>query len=643
MILLMAVFFRFWDLGEMPPGLYPDEAMNGNNALEALYNTNSALGWKFFYPENNGREGLFINLQAISLAIFGNKPWALRGVSGIFGVLTVLGTYFLTIQLFGLKSPQSQKSQPKTGRPKGEKFKNLQKNEIVALIASFFLATSFWHINFSRIGFRAIMAPAFLTWSLFFLLFSFRKMDFYEEKNKSGNLEQKFISKFKKLKYKILNIKCNKWQRKFGNFAGIAGILYGLGFHSYIAYRATPILILLVFVYFWFKQKEDRTKILFNGFLFFFSFLLAASPLFLYFYQNPQDFLGRTSQISVFSSENPIKDLSLNILKTLGMFWYRGDYNWRHNFSGEPQLFWPAGILFAMGILIFFRRIANFKFLILNFKSSFNSLILKSQITNHKSQTNSKLQIQNPKQTPSVFGYLNFGNWKLEFGILKSRNILLELLLLTWFIIGLLPVVISNEGLPHALRAIIVLPPVMIISALALEVIVSKINYWTARQKEKFPELNRKITRIQKEAVVLLFLFFIGLTVQPYLLYFMRYKISPHISGAFSENYVKLGEYLNSLPKEEEKYVVVNASGADVRGIPMPSQTTMFITKTFLPEWQKEKNLRYVLPQNLDQISCENSCVITMLETDNGLRQKIKERISGLNTITKGNIIVLKK
>ena len=53
-ILLIAVFFRVWQLSSIPPGLYPDEAINGNEAI-----TNPG---KLFYPENNGREGLFINV-----------------------------------------------------------------------------------------------------------------------------------------------------------------------------------------------------------------------------------------------------------------------------------------------------------------------------------------------------------------------------------------------------------------------------------------------------------------------------------------------------------------------------------------------------------------------------------------------------
>ena len=59
------------------------------------------------------------NLELIY--IFGNEPWALRGVSAIFGILTVLGVYLLTKELF----PENRK---------------------IALLAAFLIATSFWHI-----------------------------------------------------------------------------------------------------------------------------------------------------------------------------------------------------------------------------------------------------------------------------------------------------------------------------------------------------------------------------------------------------------------------------------------------------------------------------------------------------------------
>ena len=110
-ILIIASFLRLYNLmpadnngGFLPPGLYPDEAMNGNNIVEAM----EQRDLKVFYPENFGREGLFINIQGGFIRHIGlispighiYEPWVLRLPSAIFGILTVLGLYFLTKKLF---------------------------------------------------------------------------------------------------------------------------------------------------------------------------------------------------------------------------------------------------------------------------------------------------------------------------------------------------------------------------------------------------------------------------------------------------------------------------------------------------------------------------------------------------------------
>ena len=41
-----------------------------------------------------------------------------------------------------------------------------------------------------------------------------------------------------------------------------------------------------------------------------------------------------------------------NIWKTALMFFVEGDGNWRHNYPPHPELFWPVGIFFAMGIVL---------------------------------------------------------------------------------------------------------------------------------------------------------------------------------------------------------------------------------------------------------------------------------------------------
>ncbi len=516
-IIAIAAFLRLYKLQSFPPGLYPDEAMNGNNALEALKTGPPDGGFKWFYPENNGREALFINIQALSVAVFGNEPWALRGVSAIVGILTVLGLFFLTRALLG--------------------------NDRTALFASFFLAVSFWHVMFSRIGFRAIMAPFFLVWSFYFL-----------------------------------------WKARV-YFAGIAGIFFGLGFHTYISYRAAPLLLIFPFTI---LLKNKKIIALFLLFTF-----LAALPLGIYFLWHPHDFMGRTSQVSVFSSASPLKDLGLNILKTIGMFFVRGDGNWRHNLPPSPELWWPVSVLFLLGMAAgLFSVIKNFK--------------------------NGQKKLLTLLKSPYSF-------------------------LFSWLALMLLPAVISNEGIPHALRSIAAVPPVFIFVGVGMETFYQQIKSRLETLAQKFPENKKQIFRIWKKSKILIFLILAAVAVYTYNKYFLVWAPKPQTYDAFSGRYLQIGRYLNSLPPGIPKYVIINADGIDVRGTPMPSQTVMFITDTFLPVDQKTKNLTYLTATQITLIKCGDSCKIATLETDPVLRQKIKDEIPGLSLDINPGVEILTK
>lgn len=375
-IVVLAAFLRFWQINSIPPGLYPDEAMNGINALEALENTDfwgidgPKLGWKVFYPENNGREGLFINLQSVSLAIFGPEPWTLRGVSAFFGSLTILGLYLLARELFG-KNP--------------------------AYFSAFFMAVSFWHINFSRIGFRAIMVPFFTVFAFYFLFKALRTQKLY----------------------------CYI----------LAGVSLGLGLHTYIAFRFVPILaILILAVYFleWWQNHKFPLPSVRRWYGFFFNqgfrkfnIFLAVSvlcvlPLAVYFFNNPGDFIGRSGQVSVFASDNVIRELIISSGKSfLKLFWH-GDYNWRHNLAGAPQILWPVGILFVIGFAVSVKEIIRQKF-------------------------------------------RGFGFWFLVFG----------------FFIMSLPEILTTESLPHALRSIGTIPFVFMFAGLGARAVFSDMHWKT--------------------------------------------------------------------------------------------------------------------------------------------------------------------
>jgi len=499
-ILLVAAVFRFAHLDSFPPGLYPDEAMNGNNALQAL----DTGDYKVFYPENNGREGLFINLQAMSVAVFENHAWALRIVSAIFGMFTVLGLYLLAQRLF---------------------------NWQIATLSSYLMAIAFWHVNFSRIGFRAIMAPFLLVWGMYFLwrgLSSSRLRDF-----------------------------------------AISGIFWGLGFYTYIAFRVMPLMLLLTLWGYWYATKKDfghakyefaRTQLLRGLSLFFIAAVLVALPLGFYFWTHQADFLGRTGQLSIFASSEPLKSLALNTVKSFGIFNFAGDWNWRHNFGGQPILLWPVGIFFILG---FFR------------------------------------------------------SWIKLFKTRKSHGHFstVHLMLLSWFFIGMLPTVLSNEGLPHALRTLIVAPVVFIWAGEGLWWIMDKIgDFYHARDTHEYRFQYGWLRESAFFAVLAVVVLLVSLTIAEYDKYFNKWGRNLNTAAHFNQNYVKIGEQLNAMSKDIKKYVLVNAGGVLVNDIPMPAQTVMYLTDTYTPEKQKEKNIYYLTEEQYKGGRYDRNSVVIPLE-----------------------------
>lgn len=505
-ILLLAAFFRFYRLEEIPPGLYPDVAINGNEAL-------SNPG-RVFYPENNGREGLFINLLTISFSLFGISVWSIKAVAAFAGTLTVLGTYVLTKELFA-------------GEPRKQ-----WNNEIIALLAAFFVATSFWHINFSRIGFRAILLPLILVFSFYFLL--------------------KFLNNFSR--------KQGHYEKAVYPSVILAGILFGIGFYTYTSFRMAIFILLFLLVAHWVRHRTNTKykKILLSSYLLLFYFIFITSlPLAFYFLLNPSDFSTRAVPVSVFAQENPFAAFGESFIRHLAMFNFFGDPNWRHNYSGKPQLFWPVGLLFLIGFCI-------------SIKEAFRRFRKQEQEEGE------------------------FTHWSL--------------FLLCWFFIMLLPGALTYEGIPHALRTIGVLPTPYIFAAVGA---LSSYEFLV----HKF--VQRRIISIFS-ILVLSFTAFFG-----YYDYFIAWAKNPNGENAFTLRYVKIGEYLNSLPPERKKYVIVNEPGVPVpfpNGIPMPAQTPMFIerTKYYTPL------ATYLKPEEINQIDALSRPVIVLMKYDENLANQLQ-------------------
>lgn len=157
-IFVIAAFLRFYNLGENPPSLYWDEASISYNAYSILKTGADEYGTKFpfsFRSFEDYKPPLYIYLTAPSIALFGWNEFAVRFPSAFFGTLTVILAYFLFKELF---------------KNKNIDFTVLKTQIDVPLVATFLLAISPWHLQFSRPAFEANIGLFFLLLGIFLFL-----------------------------------------------------------------------------------------------------------------------------------------------------------------------------------------------------------------------------------------------------------------------------------------------------------------------------------------------------------------------------------------------------------------------------------------------------------------------------------------
>lgn len=150
-ILLLAIILRFWQLGSVPVSPDWDEASLGYNAYSILKTGRDEYGSFLpltFRSFDDYKPPLYVYLAVPSVAAFGLTVFAVRLPSAIFGVLAVLGTYFLV----------------------GLLVRRARDADALPILTSLFMAISPWHIQFSRVAFEANVGLTFNIWAAYFLL-----------------------------------------------------------------------------------------------------------------------------------------------------------------------------------------------------------------------------------------------------------------------------------------------------------------------------------------------------------------------------------------------------------------------------------------------------------------------------------------
>jgi dolichyl-phosphate-mannose--protein O-mannosyl transferase len=249
------------------------------------------------------------------ISIFGTGSWQLHATSAATGLLAVLFCFLVCQKLFSLGLDKKE-SDAKT------RAVNL------ALLSTFFMTVSTWHIVLSRTAFRANLIPLFTALTFYFLLLT------HGAKTKKQQLL----------------------------FAFLTGAAFAGGFYSYIAYRLFAVILAVLILWPLFASLKNSPwynaikQYWLHFILFVAGFILIIAPITHYFYTHPGSFVGRSSQVSIFNKDINGGDILGTLYTTskesLLAYFNKGDLNWRHNISGYAFLSPLVSPFFALGLVI---------------------------------------------------------------------------------------------------------------------------------------------------------------------------------------------------------------------------------------------------------------------------------------------------
>lgn len=337
LILAVAAFFRLWQIGSIPPGLFGDEAAEGLDALDVLAGRGQA-----FFPSNYGREGLYIWLVALSLKLFGVTPLAVRLPAIVIGILTCAVAWWLAREWGSVDWKQGRWVDQEPGLPSANlpthqpthqptyQFTHLQ--TYLPLLTGLYLATAYWHVHFSRFSQRTVLTPFAI-----------------------GLATAAF--------WRGLNLGRTRW------FVA-AGAFMGLALHTYSVGRFFPVFMAVFLGLQWLVTPKPgpgapEQRILARHWrpilLMFLVAALVFAPLGVYFLTHPGTFMMRASAVATYAGAGPLESLKTigrAALANLAQYVVpgAGDKAQFHNLPGRPVFDLLTAFLAIIGLLLCVRR-----------------------------------------------------------------------------------------------------------------------------------------------------------------------------------------------------------------------------------------------------------------------------------------------
>jgi hypothetical protein len=295
LILLGAAILRLWGIPEIPPGPHYDEAANGILATEIAKGVKTPI----FISSYTGKEVLFFYSVGAVMRLLGTGVLALRLTAAFLGLLTVAATGWLVHELFVDDDPR--------GAP------------WLALFATVLLATSFWHVVLSRIGFRAVTQPLLQTFTIAAL---WRGLRLGQRGERTANAYSWLL---------------------------LGGVLFGLTGYTYLAARAFPIPLALCALVLWIADVGHRRQRIAQLAVFGLAALASFAPLGIYFVAHPDAFSTRMGQVGPGGDWRAAFEGGVAALK---MLFLQGDPYIRFNLPLRP-LFGPfVAAFFIFGLLV---------------------------------------------------------------------------------------------------------------------------------------------------------------------------------------------------------------------------------------------------------------------------------------------------
>jgi 4-amino-4-deoxy-L-arabinose transferase-like glycosyltransferase len=296
LIFLVAAFARIWHLQDAPPGLQHDELFKAQEGRAIVENGD----WRFFYPSNQGHEGGYVWLLALSYLLLGANVIMIKMPAFWAGMLTLAMLY---------------------------RFARETQNHRVGVMALALAAVSFWMMSTNRVGLRANLLPLvtlIVLWGL----------------------------------WRVCFVKPQQPGRRW-RIALLTGIVLGFAIYTY---TASFTLYITVGIFLLGMSVLDRATlrrrfpelalIVFLG-------LMLTLPMLNARLNDPEG-QNRASTIAgpwdKFMDDGDPGPLLDNARLLIGMPIFSGDPEWRYNFSERP-LFLPfAGVLVYTGFLLMLWR-----------------------------------------------------------------------------------------------------------------------------------------------------------------------------------------------------------------------------------------------------------------------------------------------